>query len=313
MSKKPLRVTLTPSTVTPGSKVVLRVHGRTTKTCRLTIRRAGASRPDQTATVAGRLRITLPKKAAVGSRIFTVRCGSRIARARLTIRKRHARKPKPINSGSTPAPSTPAPQTSTSGGSSEPPSSGATGTTTAPASPSTPTPVAAPVTPVVPPAPLPDVRRDAYSNYGPASAGFLMCLGNPGRPESMPGGTVSQTFTVPAGMTSIDHALVQMDPDAILTRRTASMTVYVNGSPRASTAANPSGDTHFSFSSVGVSAGATVTISITFSGSFGKLIALYRAANVGGTLTASNSCPDGAASFASGDGLRAVVSGWGRP
>ena len=40
-------------------------------------------------------------------------------------------------------------------------------------------------------------RVNAYENYGGGAAGHAMCRGNPGRPESMPGGTASQTFTVP--------------------------------------------------------------------------------------------------------------------
>jgi hypothetical protein len=50
--------------------------------------------------------------------------------------------------------------------------------------------------------------------------------------------------------------------------------------------------------------------SITFSASFGKIIIVYSAANVGGTLTISNSCPDGAPRLNTGNGLRAVMSGW---
>lgn len=75
-----------------------------------------------------------------------------------------------------------------------------------------------------------------------------------GRPESMPGGVVTQSFTVPAGVASIDHALVQIDPD---TRVTASATLHVNGQQRASAATAAVGDTHFGFPAVAVKAGDT--------------------------------------------------------
>ncbi|HET6505856.1 MAG TPA: GDSL-type esterase/lipase family protein [Baekduia sp.] len=155
--------------------------------------------------------------------------------------------------------------------------------------------------------PPPPHRVDAYSNYGPATAGRAMCRGNPGTPSSMPGGTATQTFTVPAGVASLDHATIQIDPDS---RVNAHLTVFVNGAARASADAAAAGDTQFSFSSVGVTPGDTVTFSISFSASFGKIITVYSAAAVGGTLTIGNSCPDGAPSLTSANGLRAVVSGW---
>jgi hypothetical protein len=148
---------------------------------------------------------------------------------------------------------------------------------------------------------------NAYDNYGPANAGHAMCRGNPGRPESLPGGTASQTFTVPGGVATLSGALVQIDPDSTVT---ANLTVYVNGSAAASAAAAASGDTSFTFGPVGVRPGDTVTISITFSATYGKIITVYTAGSPGGTFTASNSCPDGAPSLStSATGLRAVVSG----
>ncbi len=163
------------------------------------------------------------------------------------------------------------------------------------------------------PAPTPAPPRPAatrvnpYDNYGPATQGHLMCRGNPGRPESQPGGTATQTFTVPGGVASVDHAMVQIDPAAAVT---AHATLSVNGTARASTATSAAGDTHFSFSPVAVAPGDEVKLSITFSASEGKLIAIYAAAVVGGAFTAQNSCSDGAQSFSKANGLRAVVSGW---
>lgn len=147
---------------------------------------------------------------------------------------------------------------------------------------------------------------EAYSDYGPATAGHAMCRGNPERPESMPGGTASQTFTVPAGVASLSSALVQIDPDSTVT---AHLSLAINGALRASTEALASGDTHFNWPTVSVKPGDQATLSITFTATFGKIITVYSAAPVGGTLTYSNSCPDGAPSGPTENGLRAVVSG----
>jgi hypothetical protein len=162
-------------------------------------------------------------------------------------------------------------------------------------------------TPAGNPPPANPQPADAYDNYGPANAGHAMCRGNPGRPESLPGGTASQTFTVPGGVATLSGALVQIDPDSTVT---ANLTVYVNGSAVASAAAAASGDTSFTFGPADVRAGDTVTISITFSATYGKIITVYTAGSPGGTFTASNSCSDGAPSLSTtATGLRAVVSG----
>jgi protein involved in polysaccharide export with SLBB domain len=177
--------------------------------------------------------------------------------------------------------------------------------TSAAAQPVSPAPPA--TTPAGNPPPANPQPVNAYDNYGPANAGHAMCRGNPGRPESLPGGTASQTFTVPGEVATLSGALVQIDPDSTVT---ANLTVYVNGSAAASAAATASGDTSFAFGPVGVRPGDTVTISITFSATYGKIITVYTAGNPGGTFTASNSCSDGAPSLStSATGLRAVVSG----
>ena len=146
-----------------------------------------------------------------------------------------------------------------------------------------------------------------YDNYGPANAGHAMCRGNPSNGASMPGGTVTQSFRVPTGVRSLTSALVQIDPD---TSVTAHLTVMVDGRAVASTEAAASGDTNFSFGSVPVSAGQTVTLSISFTATYGKIITVYTAGKPGGTFSASNSCPDGASNVStSSTGLRAVVLG----
>ncbi len=153
----------------------------------------------------------------------------------------------------------------------------------------------------VPPHPV-----NAYENYGSATVGHAMCRGNPARPESMPGGTATQTFTIPPGVASLSSALVQIDPDSTVT---AHLTLTINGVVQAATEALAAGDTHFGWPAVPVNPGDQAALSISFTATFGKIITVYSAANVGGTLTYSNSCSDGAPSGTTENGLRAVVSG----
>ena len=175
----------------------------------------------------------------------------------------------------------------------------------APTQPTTHAPTPPPTT-QAPPAPTPQ-PVNAYDNYGPANAGHAMCRGNPGNSLSLPGGTTSQTFTVPGGVASLSGALVQIDPDASVT---ANLSVAVNGNVEATASTAAAGDTRFSFGPIGVSAGQTITLSITFTASSGKIITVYTAGSPGGTFIASNSCPDGAPNVStSSTGLRAVVSG----
>ena len=156
--------------------------------------------------------------------------------------------------------------------------------------------------------PPPPSQVSPYNNYGSANAGHAMCRGNPGRPESMPGGTVTQTFTVPAGVATLDAATVQIDPDSTVT---AHATLLVNGNPEASDNELAAGDTNFTFSPVSVSSGDQVTLEISFTATYGKIITVYTAGSPGGVFSTSNSCSDGAPSVTTAStGLRAVVSGW---
>lgn len=147
-----------------------------------------------------------------------------------------------------------------------------------------------------------------YNNYGTANAGHAMCRGNPGTPSSDPGGTVSQTFTIPAGVATLNSAMVQIDPDS---RVTANFSLYLNGGLAATASAAAAGDTHFSFGPVGVSAGEQGGISITFSSSYGSIITVYTAGSPGGTFTTTNTCSaDNTGTVSTGStGLRAVVYG----
>jgi hypothetical protein len=168
----------------------------------------------------------------------------------------------------------------------------------------TPTPVPTPS-----PTPVPHVRVNAYSNYGSATAGHAMCRGNPGAPSSMPGGTATQTFAVPPGVGVIDSAKVQIDPASSVT---ATATLTVNGLARATATSTAVGDTNFSFPEVPVAPGDQAALAIRFSATSGTIITVYSAASVGGQLTLSNSCPAGAPSLTTPNGLRAVISGWNR-
>jgi hypothetical protein len=121
---------------------------------------------------------------------------------------------------------------------------------------------------------LPPHPVDAYDNYGPATLGHPMCRGNPSRPESMPGGTASQTFTVSPGVASLSSALVQIDPDSAVT---AHLTLAVNGVSGATATAAAAGDTSFSWPPVPVKPGDQVALSISFTATFGKIVTIYSA------------------------------------
>ncbi|MEV0133044.1 DUF4407 domain-containing protein [Dactylosporangium sp. NPDC050688] len=163
--------------------------------------------------------------------------------------------------------------------------------------------------PPVPPTPAATAVK-AYDNYGPVTtAGIPMCAGNPGRPESMPGGSVSQTFAVPNGVAYLDAALVQIDFNADMT---VHATLSVNGTAKASNDQTPNNDTTFRFPRVPVRAGDTVTLTLTWTGRKGKLDTIYMTGNPPTShLVITNTCSDGAPSLNRTDtGLRAVISGW---
>jgi hypothetical protein len=123
----------------------------------------------------------------------------------------------------------------------------------------------------------------------------------------MPGGFATETFTVPPNVASVDTALVQIDPDPTVT---AHATLSVDGIAQASAEAAAAGDTRFTFPAVPVRPGDTVSLSINFTSTSGKITTVYAVGGAAGTFTASNSCPAGAPSLTTGDGLRAVISGW---
>jgi len=148
-----------------------------------------------------------------------------------------------------------------------------------------------------------------YSNYGAATQGIPMCRGNPGFPNSDPGGSFSETMSVPAAVGTIDHVMIQIDPDS---RVTATLTLYVNGTPEAQTSAVAAGDTQFSVPDVAVTPGDSVVVHVSFTATFGQIITVYEAGSPGGSFSVQNSCPnDPNESFTTGaTGLRATVSGW---
>ena len=134
-----------------------------------------------------------------------------------------------------------------------------------------------------------------------------MCLGNSSRPESLPGGVITQVFTVPADATSLDGAMVQIDPNSA-----ATATATLSGPAGSTTAmATPAGDTLFTFSPLTVTGNSQITLTIKFSSTQGKLITVYKTGSPGGSFRVENSCSDGAPTMhLSPYGLRATISGW---
>jgi hypothetical protein len=153
-----------------------------------------------------------------------------------------------------------------------------------------------------------------YNNYGTQTAYVPMCRGNPNYPSGhdVPGGSFSQTMTVPAGVATINTVEIEIDP---VPTETASLTLSVNGTPMASTSATPDANTYFYLPNVAVSQGQSVTINVSLSdsgdSSKGQIITIYEAGAAGGVFTYSNSCvqdPNETGSSTSNT-LRAVVSG----
>lgn len=153
-----------------------------------------------------------------------------------------------------------------------------------------------------------------YNNYGTPTGYVPMCRGNPNYPSGhdVPGGSFSQTMTVPAGVATINTVEIQIDP---VPTETASLTLSVNGTPMASASATPNANTYFYLPNVAVSQGQSVAINVSLSdsgdSSKGQIITIYEAGAASGVFTYSNSCvqdPNGTGSSTSNT-LRAVVSG----
>lgn len=156
--------------------------------------------------------------------------------------------------------------------------------------------------------PQPPVYGVLFDNYSAAvQPGIPMCLGNSSRPESLPGGVITQVFTVPADATSLDGAMVQIDPNSA-----ATATATLSGPAGSTTAmATPAGDTLFTFSPLTVTGNSQITLTIKFSSTQGKLITVYKTGSPGGSFRVENSCSDGAPTMhLSPYGLRATISGW---
>lgn len=172
----------------------------------------------------------------------------------------------------------------------------------------------APTATVPPPVSRPgsSARVTGYDNYGPVTtAGTAMCAGNPNRPESMPSGTVTQTFTVGAGVAYLDTATVQIDPNSSMT---VHATLSVNGNEQASNDQTPTGDTAFNFDQVPVHPGDQVTLTLTWSGTAGKLDTIYTTGTPPNShLKITNTCSDYGSPHITdtvSTGLRATISGW---
>jgi len=157
----------------------------------------------------------------------------------------------------------------------------------------------------LPPNPVP---VDIYNNYGSGAAGIPMCRGNPNFPNSMPGGTASQSMTVPSGVEFVDQVMIQIDPAP--TQVFADLQIFENGNLIYDGTQGTNGDTVWSFDPLSVSPGDQLTLQLSFSANSGQIITIYQVGNPGGTLTVSNSCPNDNESFSTtSSGLRAVVTG----
>ncbi|MFE9747148.1 DUF4407 domain-containing protein [Saccharothrix saharensis] len=151
-----------------------------------------------------------------------------------------------------------------------------------------------------------------YDNYGPVTtAGTAMCAANPKRPESMPSGTVEQTFTIPAEATSVESATVQIDHNPSMTVRAR---LSVNGAAQATDDRTPVGDTTFTFGRVPVRPGDRVTLALSWTATAGKLDTIYTTGSPPDShLVITNNCPDYGTPRrldTTATGLRATVTGW---
>ena len=145
-----------------------------------------------------------------------------------------------------------------------------------------------------------------YDNYGAALTGYAVCRGNPGRPESMPGGTVSQTYTVPPGVSTLTGAVVQIDPAPV----TVAATLSDGGAIVAQASATAAGDTTFNFGSVTVKPGDAITLTLTMTATSGKITTVYSAAGTPGQFTITDTCSDGATNITTAAaGLRSKLLG----
>lgn len=169
-----------------------------------------------------------------------------------------------------------------------------------------------PPTPTTTPTPTPTTGGQpvtVYDNYGTALTGYPVCRGNSDNPESMPGGTVSQTYTVPSGVSALTQALVQIDPGPV----TVNATLSSGGTVMAQTSATAAGDTTFNFGTVPVATGDVVTLTLTMTATAGKIITVYSAGGTPGQFTITDTCPDGAANInTSAVGLRSRLLGIGQ-
>jgi hypothetical protein len=155
----------------------------------------------------------------------------------------------------------------------------------------------------------PSQQVTAFNNYGTANEpGHPMCRGNGNDAASEPAGVVTQTFTVPAGVATLNSAKIQIDPAATVT---ANLTVS-DGGMSVTSSAVASGDTVFNFGALQVQPGDLVTMSLTFVSTSGSIITVYDAgaSSMGGTMTVQNSCAADTTNWTSSNSaLRAVVYG----
>ena len=156
----------------------------------------------------------------------------------------------------------------------------------------------------------------SYNNdNGGAVTGQAMCRGNPNYSlgHDMPGGSFSQTLSVPSGVGTINSVNIQVDSGAT---QVTSLNLSVNGSVRASGQITGTSGGTWSFYDVAVSAGDGVTVSGSLSDpgdvASGQIATIYSQGSPGGTFSWSNSCVQDNQSGSTGStGLKMRVSGWG--
>ena len=138
--------------------------------------------------------------------------------------------------------------------------------------------------------------------YRPSSgktiSGVPMCRGNPGRPESVPGGSVDQGFAGPSGSSTVDTAQVTIDPDPTVI---AHLSIAVNQRTVAEADSAAAGDTIFRFKPIHLLGHEIINLRISFTATSGKIITIYTSHASQNALgfAVHNSCSDGAPTFSS--------------
>ena len=130
-----------------------------------------------------------------------------------------------------------------------------------------------------------------YNNYGGATKDITNCTGGTSS-DSNPGGTNTQTFTIPSNISRLERMVFQADAGTGTNAGAkVTATLYVNGGQVWSGSVHPALDTTLNFGNVSVTPGASAMIKFVWSSSTsGHVDSIYLAGNSYGTFTASNAC-----------------------